>query len=209
MNRIALIGDIVSSKQIKSRSLIQKNLNNLFKKLNNKDKQMASPLTITLGDEFQAIYNSADSIFYKIWQIMLAVYPEKIRFSLGIGEITTRINSKQAIGMDGPAFHYARKGLEELKASSYLLNVISDFHPYLKLVKHNLFLLSNISYNWKKTRLEILTAMYEGLSVKQISNKLKVTDKAVYKNIDAGSLFIVKELLTEVEQYFNQILKEK
>ena len=86
MKKIVLIGDIVDSKSISERGKIQSQLNTVFKKINN-DKLLLSPYTITLGDEFQAVYSKADSVFNHIWQISLAIYPLKIRFSIGAGNI--------------------------------------------------------------------------------------------------------------------------
>jgi len=36
--------------------------------------------------------------------VLIALYPVEVRFSFAIGEISTAINTKQAIGMDGPLF---------------------------------------------------------------------------------------------------------
>ncbi len=206
MKKIVLIGDIVNSKNILQRSKVQSELNAIFKKLNN-DKSLLSPYTITLGDEFQAVYNKADFIFNHIWQISLAVYPLKIRFSLGVGDITTKINKKQAIGMDGPAFYNARNGLNELKESAFLFIVNSDELTSQEIIKQSLFLISHLSAGWKKSRLDILVLLYENFSAAEISKKLKITDKAVYKNIDAGALKIIIDLTKEITNHLNQSLK--
>ncbi len=206
MKKIALIGDIVDSKNITERAKVQSGLNYIFKKLNiNGD--LLSPYTITLGDEFQAVYNKADLIFSHIWQISSAVYPLKIRFSLGAGDITTKINKKQAIGMDGPAFYNARNGLNGLKESGFLFAVTADELHAEKIIKQSLFLISHLSDNWKKSRLNILSLLYRQFSVMEIAKKLKITDKAVYKNIDAGALKIIMDLTKEITSNLNQSLK--
>ena len=101
---IALIGDIIESKKIQKRAEAQKKLLLQFNKINSISKTLASPYTITLGDEFQALYKKADDLFRDIWRIALLLHPERIRFSIGVGELSTKINKKQSIGMDGPAF---------------------------------------------------------------------------------------------------------
>jgi SatD family (SatD) len=206
MKKIVLIGDIVNSQSISRRSEIQEKLNNIFKKLNN-HKSLLSPYTITLGDEFQAVYNKADLIFSHIWQISLAIYPLKIRFSLGVGDITTKINKKQAIGMDGPAFYNARNGLNILKETGFLFIITADELKSKEIIKQSLFLISHLSGNWKKSRLDILTLLFENFSVMEISKKLKITDKAVYKSIDAGALKIIIDLTNEITNNINQSLE--
>ncbi len=146
MNKIVLIGDIISSKKIKDRSAVQKKLNNAFKKINSSNKNIISPYTITLGDEFQAVYNSADKLFKDIWQIGAALYPEQSRYSIAVGDITTKLNKAQAIGMDGPAFYFARKGLDELKQTNYIFNFNEAEEKYdLHLIQQTLFLISHLA----------------------------------------------------------------
>lgn len=206
MKKIVLIGDIISSKKIAQRHKIQSTLKRVFRKINNNEKKLSSPLTITLGDEFQAVYNRADSIFRDIWLISLAVHPVKIRFSIGIGEITTRINKEQAIGMDGPAFYNARAGLDKLKQTPYLFNITGEKLDEQSIIKQCLFLISHFSEGWKAMRLQILTMLYDKSSVLEISKKLKISDKAVYKNIDAGALFIIINITDEISRTINKML---
>lgn len=207
--KIALIGDIVSSQKIKNRAEIQKKLKTLFRNINSKSGSIESPYTITLGDEFQAVYKSPENLFKNIWEILFIVYPEKIRFSIGVGELTTPINKKQAIGMDGPAFYSARNGLDEIKHTSYLINISGDNIPNKNLLKQSLFLISFLSQSWKKTRLQIIKLMYDGLTVKKIAKKIKISDKAIYKNINAGALNVVINLTNEIESLVNINQKQK
>ncbi len=161
-----------------------------------------------MGDEFQAVFSNADLVFKNLWEILLALFPNKVRFSLGIGEITTSINTTQAIGMDGPAFYNARKGLIELKQNSFLFNIIHEEEKKIILMKQNLFLLSHLSSGWKETRYKILSYLYEDLSVYQIAKKLKISDKAVYKNIDAGALMNIISITKIISVEINNLLKE-
>lgn len=209
MDKIALIGDIVSSRMIKERKDIQNKLNRTFKRINEKEENISSPLTITLGDEFQAVYSKANFIFKHIWEIISSIYPEKVRFSIGIGEITTEINHKQAIGMDGPAFHNARKGLDEIKKTYFQFNITAEEQLNLELLRQAIFLVSHISYNWKETRLSIISMMYQNLPVNEIAKKIKISDKAVYKNIDAGALQTVIRLTNEISNHINSIIHKK
>ncbi len=209
MRKIVLIGDVIASKKIKDRSAAQKRLASSFKKINSSNRNIISPYTITLGDEFQAVYNSPQKLFADIWKISLALYPEKSRYSIAVGEITTKLNKVQAIGMDGPAFYFARKGLEDLKQSAYIFNFNEAEERFdLHLIQQTLFLISHLSYNWNVTRISILIMMLEGLSAKEISKKLKVSSQAVYKNISAGALDIIVNLNIEIEKNINEILKK-
>lgn len=208
MKKIVLIGDIVSSRKIAKREEAQKKLQRYFNLLNQRHKTLISPFTITLGDEFQALYKNSSDIFRDIWEILMVLYPVKVRFSIGIGELSTPVNKKQSIGMDGPAFYNARKGLIELKKTSCLINIITDTNLTDELAKHSLFLISQLAGKWKPTRLKILVMLYEGKSVKEISGKLKISDKAVYKNIDSGSLNLISAITNEIANKLNSLIKQ-
>jgi len=208
MKRIALIGDIVASRKIAGRKDAQKKLQRYFTTLNKSHKTLLSPFTITLGDEFQALYKTGDDLFKDIWEILLVIYPAKIRFSIGIGELSTRINKKQSIGMDGPAFYNARQGLTELKKTSYLINITTDAEKGNGLARNSLFLISQLTGKWKLTRLKILVMLYGGKSVREISGKLKITDKAVYKNMDSGSLNLITAITKEIVNELNTLIKQ-
>ena len=70
---IALIGDIISSKNIKDRAEAQVKLLNLMKIINKKYKEyLVSPFTVTTGDEFQALLLHNKHIFQIIDEISLS-----------------------------------------------------------------------------------------------------------------------------------------
>jgi hypothetical protein len=81
--------------------------------VNGENMHLISPYTITLGDEFQAVLKNARHLFGDIITILYVIYPTKIRFSIGIGDIQTPVNPNQAIGMDGTAFYNARTGIDK------------------------------------------------------------------------------------------------
>ena len=207
MKKLVLIGDIVASKRIKNRKEIQKKLQNLFKSFNN-NKEIISPFTITLGDEFQAVFSKADNIFKYLWEVLFAIYPVQIRFSFGIGDITTSINTVQAIGMDGPAFYNAREGLTELKQKAFLFNLVHNDEKKIMLIKQVLFLLSHLTSGWKESRFKILSLLYDDMSVFEVAKKMKISDKAVYKNIDAGALADIISITKIISMEINNLLKE-
>src|SRR5438270_579082 len=116
MQAIAIIGDIVDSKDIARRDAFQRKLAKaLTARGKEKKSGLVSPYTITLGDEFQAVYRSAHHLWTDIITLLGDIHPVQARFAIGVGELTTRINHRQALGMDGPAFHRARAAITELK----------------------------------------------------------------------------------------------
>lgn len=116
MNYIAIIGDLVNSKEIVERAAVQQQLNAILEKVNQDPRFMPvirSKFTITIGDEFQALLNTADGLFEILARIELAMHPIEIRFGIGIGKILTEIGP-YSVGADGPAFWHARAAIEHI-----------------------------------------------------------------------------------------------
>ena len=113
---IAIIGDIKKSKSIEERKKIQNKLNNILNEINKIfSNSISSNFTITLGDEFQGLLHSGEHVMDIIQYIKKEAYPTKIRFGVGIGTITTDINTMISIGADGPGYYKARESIEQLK----------------------------------------------------------------------------------------------
>jgi len=114
----AIIGDLIDSKKIEpvERKQLQEKLRLLLGRVNNDYKDyIAANFLITLGDEFQGLLSATYPAIEIIELIIREIFPHKVRFGVGIGEIYTQINNQVALGADGPAFHLAREAINELK----------------------------------------------------------------------------------------------
>ncbi len=115
---IALIGDLVASRRLEgqARASVQTSLHAALRELGEQEAEgiAARPL-ITLGDEFQALLHvseqGAHATIAMLRDVPRACRPLAVRFGLGVGELSTELRA-EAIGMDGPCFHRARKALE-------------------------------------------------------------------------------------------------
>lgn len=212
-NSIVLIGDIENSQAIdpEKRKEIQELLQQVLEDINKEERGLVSPLTITLGDEFQAVYESADSLLQHTWKIMSKLHPVYLRFSIGIGSISTPINREQAIGMDGPAFYAARNGIDLLKESEFMYHVrIADTtgkDALFNLINGSLHLISREMRSWKKTRFTILYLLDQGVSFKEIAEYLDISESAVYKNREGGSLDVILDLKNSITELINHQLQ--
>src|SRR5687767_15884840 len=117
MQYAALIGDFVQSKNLENRGEVQRAFAAVCADLNKERDRLGlvSPLTITLGDEFQAVFGNVARLWECILRIEATMEPVAIRFAVGLGTISTDIQPAAALGMDGPAFYAARAAMEQLK----------------------------------------------------------------------------------------------
>ena len=116
MQYYAIIGDIKRSKKIENRCEIQEKLKKILDNVNSiYNNDISAKFLITLGDEFQGLLEITAPILEIIKYIQREIYPIKLRFGVGIGNVSTLINHEAAIGADGPAFYAAREMIDFLR----------------------------------------------------------------------------------------------
>jgi len=125
-NYIAMIGDIVASREMpdSERRALQQRFTDYFGSINSDlDPGVASSPLVTLGDEFQVLFQAESKgvrcLLDFIPKVLELASPQDVRFGLGIGRLTTVLQPR-ALGMDGPCFHRARKALDASRTSDLL-----------------------------------------------------------------------------------------
>jgi hypothetical protein len=206
MRYLALIGDIRESRGVENRKALQEQLRSALVDLNNQHgSELVSPFTLTLGDEFQALFGSAGAIWQCLFAIQAQLHPVAVRFGLGVGEITTGVNRESALGMDGPAFYRARDAINMLKETegAYRTEGLGD----QKLVNHSLELLSGLQSKWHQNRFEVLYRRLAGEPVDAIAEALGISRTAVYKNIAEGFLNPIGGMLADIAGIMDRALE--
>ena len=126
----AIIGDIIDSRKILNRNDVQIKMQQVLNTINvTYSKYIASDFTITLGDEFQGLLSNASKIFEIIDFVRFSLYPIKLRFGIGIGDMSTSFRRETAVGSDGPAYWAARQAINIIhndNSKSSLLRVELD-----------------------------------------------------------------------------------
>jgi hypothetical protein len=117
--RYIVMADVVRSSAAPARSLMT-GLGLLVARANQElGAQILSPLTVTLGDEFQGVVDGLETgVRLLIWleEARLEVKPAfPLRYVLLRGRIATPLNPERAHGMLGPGLSRAREQLEVLK----------------------------------------------------------------------------------------------
>ncbi|NMB19048.1 MAG: hypothetical protein GX984_06305 [Erysipelothrix sp.] len=209
---IAIIGDIIDSKKIIERKQFQNQFEKLLNKINDRyQDSIQSNFTITLGDEFQGLLIDYKNLLNIIHDINMSMYPIKIRFGIGIGEMSTEIYSDKALGSDGPAYHHARAAInyvhknEDSNATYYTSvalcpndNVQSQLLN-LSLTNYSLFL-----KDWNEAQFHTVRLMQEYKNQTRVADKLNITQQAVVKRLQRSNYYNFDHLFHSL----NQILEE-
>lgn len=194
MKYLALVGDIRGSRELADRGAVQARLQECLAELNDRYADvLVSPLTITLGDEFQALFARAEGIWEIVLTIEARMHPTSIRFGFGVGDILTSINRESAIGMDGPAFYHAREAVQDIKKSEDSYRVVGVAQDE-ELTNSVLELISDNRKKWSENRINILLKLLLHEKVDAIASALGISKTAVYKNISDGSLKPVSKI---------------
>lgn len=203
----AIIGDMIGSRTLKNRSAIQKKFAAALKTIQKQyTEQIVSPLTVTIGDEFQAILKDTSQLFNILYEIEQSLKTISLRYGFGIGVITTEINYSAAIGMDGPAFHMARAAIEQARKSGrhYAL------HCKDALIEKRLNTLLNwldiSTSNWSPEKRTILHLYRHNVMQKEIARLVSMSQSAVSQHINAPAFHLVHQTQLLIQDEINRAL---
>ena len=200
----AIIGDIIGSKALENRSEVQEKLNAILRTINTEyEKNIAANFVITLGDEFQGLLINPVSLLEIIQKIKLYMYPVKIRFGIGIGDIYTEINREMAIGADGPAYHNARAMVEKLKSisksnskSMYNSDVmlmdsgVEGKDDIIQLINDNFCLCYFIESKWTEKQIEIIKKTNLGSrGQRELAKELNLAQSTIHRRLKASGYY--------------------
>lgn len=210
MGYAVIIADLVASRRLPARAQFQRRLKSVLQGVTARaGRALASPYTLTLGDEFQAVYRDATLVFADIMSIQAQIAPVRARFAVATGPLATSVNAAQAIGMDGPAFHRARALLGRLKDERRLFGVQTDDAGEWTLPGGTLAVLSGVTEGWLPKRFEVFAGWLNGVSGPGLAKKTGITGRAVNKNIRAADLDEWKRILDEIARQLNEEIKAR
>ncbi|MEP0004896.1 MAG: SatD family protein [Balneola sp.] len=148
------MGDVVNSSDYDGK-VLSKGLKELVESTNKKfGKAILSPLTITLGDEFQGILSSVSSgidLLFHLEEELLRTEPDfKLHYVLLLGEIETEINPDIAYEMMGKGLTEARKMLSSKKRNRKRFRFKLQNKEQTEQLSRIFEVLDTIILNWKK-----------------------------------------------------------
>lgn len=216
---VAVIGDIKSSKHLDNRRAIQSCLKEVLDAVNDEYRdELASKFMITLGDEFQGLLKTGAAAVFIVDKIEREMHPVKLRFGIGVGEITTDINAGMPLGADGPAYYNARKIINELKASEKKkmeskVNVkieVQNHAEISELINTVFSLLTTIKETWTSRQVEIINVYLEcGGTQEDAARVLQINQSNVQKALACSNFYTYRKAIESVAKVLSEIKGEK
>ncbi len=208
-NYFIIMGDIIKSSQYNYDEL--KEFRNIIEKINI-EFELISPLTITLGDEFQGIAKSlreSIEILFKIEENLISEnYPFELRYAIGYGPIITPINSEVAHGMYGEGFTKTRELLEDSKKDKRRrIDVYLPDSNFSDVLNDLFFVYQSFPDSWNKKDYPIVKGFYEhGRDYKDVAKALDKGNDQIWKrekNLRIREYFEMQEIILKLSNIFS------
>lgn len=184
-----LMGDIVGSEHALSPDALHRQFNDAIEAANTRHAQdLVSPLTITLGDEFQGLMTSLVGAMHAARDLRLGLMAQGIdcRFVIGKVTLTTPVNPDRAWNMMGPGFGRAREILNDKKPDVFYRFSLRDAPVTETLLDAIGAGLSRIEQGWTDRQRSDITALLGGTSPADLAQARGVSVHSVYKVRGSG-----------------------
>lgn len=197
------MADIVDSRKADQILLINE-FKRIVNYINNRwEMSILSPLTITLGDEFQGVIKDMESCYKLVFDMEEFIIEHslsiKLRYVMNYGIIETPINRDIAYEMLGDGLTQAREQLNKLKASSNRFMILSDKNEMNSAVISDLFLLYG-SYidSWKLNEYQMVSEFLKDKDYKVVAKNLGMNKSSTwrrYKSLHIEEYKTTKDLI--------------
>ena len=188
---LAIIGDVVRSRELRERGAIQGRLRDGIDRVNEVfAPQIASKFVLTIGDEFQGLLKDVDEIVHLLAQLRTAIHPIEQRIGIGVGLLDTTLE-EVALGMDGPCFHRARNAIERAKVSGTSIEVETDNMDESFRIYSLLY--SGLRRGWTSRQREVFDLSMAGNPGKGIARKLGISPSAVSQHLRAAEADVIHD----------------
>lgn len=212
---IAVIGDLVRSRQLAGRDDVQNQLKKILVEINETyEDELASSFIITLGDEFQGLLQAPGSLLRILFEIKEELYPVKVRFGVGLGKITTEIDPSQSLGADGPAYHAARAMINEVKREEkgkrarttdiMVGRTVQD--EALTAVNAGLTLMHFMEESWTdKQRENISDSILRGLNQSEIAEMRGLYQSTIHRSLVSAGFYEYEQAFRDFQLLINSV----
>lgn len=179
MSYSVLIIDLKRSREysVEDRNSIQNYIINVISDLNKVFiNTIAREVEFSAGDEVQGLFSSPEAAFLYFRMFNMLVSPVRIRAGIGVGEWNIRIENASTTAQDGPAYHNARRAVENVKdASGYPVLIYSgnEMDLFLNSIINSSFILTG-NHSVYQNELMLLSELLYPVDCRQIIDYSKM-----------------------------------
>lgn len=200
-SQVALIGDVVESRRSRNRQALHDRLQAVLTTVN-EEGPVHDPAVITLGDEFQGVYDTLGDALRASFHIRMLLHPVDVRFGVGRGSVTV-LDRERGIH-DGPAYWNAREAIEKAKHRAARAQTRTSRTAYVSpedppghadAVQAALDCLDLMIGSMSDTSRSILGGLMEGHTQQEVAAGLGVSASAVSQQVRNNGLGVALEVM--------------
>lgn len=217
---ISIVGEILPSKEMEERKTRQKKLHSILEKINQEHAEdISAKFLPTIENEFQGLVCKGCNLMRLLLEIKNELYPYKVRFGIGIGEIESDFQSENAITISGPGYEKARESLKILqnrdakKQKTFTdihLEIVGEQNERVHLMNTIFSLLTTLESEWSNRQREIIYNMLKYQDTQStVAKRFGVTQSTIQKTLTAGKYYAYEEALSTLEKIFSEIGDEQ
>lgn len=182
-----VMGDLVASEASASVRAMHQAFNRGVAAANRKFAP-ASPLTITLGDEFQGLASTLASAWEIAAALRLRLLQEglRCRFVVGLVRIDTPLNPERSWNMMGPGLAQARDRLNQKQTQNAYRFSLPDEDLLPSLLDAVGDSLTQVEAGWTATQLQYYAASRGERTNAKVAAALGISERALYKVLRAA-----------------------
>ncbi len=183
-----VMGDLVSSERSPSVRHLHGVFNGVIDRANEQDqRKLVSPLTITLGDEFQGLCANLSDGLVLVRKLRASMLLDRLecRFVLGVISLETPVNNNRAWNMMGPGLAASRKRLADKRDGNAYRFVLPD-QPTIQILMDGVgAALTDIERDWTDRQRQVIL-LSEREAVGDVVTRLGMSPATYYKIRRAG-----------------------
>lgn len=179
-----VMGDLIRSEAAPSVERLHQTFNRAVDEVNAAEPGVVSPLTITLGDEFQGLCRSlADALeIAKVLRLKLLSQKVECRFAIGVARLETPVREDRAWNMMGPGLAATREKLADKRHPNAYRFHLPDEPLLQELLEAIAYSLTLVELDWTDRQREITFAsVVGGKSALQLAGELGLSRRTLYK----------------------------
>lgn len=187
---VALMGDLVESEGSGDVAALHARFNQVIEQQSRAaGTGIVSPLTITLGDEFQGLTRSLAAAFKIARHIRFDLMEASVecRFAMGVVTLKTPLNPDRAWNMMGPGLATTRERLNEKRSDRLYRFILPDAPIIENLLEASGASLTAIERGWTETQRRDIEALLGGQSTAEVARHRHVSPRSVYKVRSSGN----------------------
>jgi hypothetical protein len=182
---VIIMADIIGSSDKKGKALMA-NFMNSVENINRGSKEhILSPLTVTLGDEFQGVaknvYGAISILLDFEYLILRLKNPYQLRYVVYEGEIDTKINRSSSHQMLGSGLTQARSALTELKSTKNRFKILLKDELLTEKLNYGFFVFQGIVDRWTVAQKKVVIALLHNPDYKEVAKIVKKDPTVIWR----------------------------